>query len=52
MNIVHKKEETDGQREERQAIEFENKLARIRGAQVMAGEAAVIESLRSKGLIV
>lgn len=50
LKVLHKQEETDAQREERQAIEFENKLARIRGAQVMSAEQVVIQGLRDKGL--
>jgi hypothetical protein len=50
MKVVHKQKETDAQRKERQDAEFELKLARIRGAQVMSAEAIVIQGLRAKGL--
>jgi len=50
MKVVHKIEETTEQREARQALEFENKLARIREAQVMSAEAIVIQGLRDRGL--
>ena len=51
MELIHKQEETPEQRKNRQAIEFEQMFARIRAAQVHAGEQIVIQSLRDKGLI-
>ena len=50
MKVVHKQKETDEQRKQRQAIEFEQKLARIRSAQVFSAEQVVIQGLREKGL--
>ena len=45
MEVVHKQKETDAQRKERQDAEFEDKLARIRGAQVFSAEQIVIQGL-------
>jgi len=50
MKVVHKQKETDAQRKKRQAVEFENKLSRIRAAQVYSAEQIVIQGLEDKGL--
>ena len=50
MKVIHKQEEIDAQRKERQEAEFQLKLARIRSAQVHSAEQIVMRGLRDKGL--
>jgi len=51
MKVVHKQEETPAQREERQTLEHNSLLDRIRTAQIRSAEEVVIQDLRDKGLV-